>query len=403
MKKSIIISELEKKQIRNQHESYKNFLKEDLKLKNSGLILEYGEPVPTGDALIKKIQEKDANGQPLCTIAVGATEVKDQATNGLALFKTATNQGKMDVAKNAPKYMPGYILIIKSNYTYDVYDGNQYKNNKWIQKGTGYAWKCAALTAQQTADQQAVLNSYKTQGGWQTFDELTDKSGVNDPNKYQTMQVDDGKGNKVTLYKPIGQGYNVGQYAAGTPQAKYLDLIKKYGFTVEPEPGDENAQLVDPPAIGGYVPKTMFPPGFKVYQNLQNLSTETFQAATTALANMTPQKANCLTTLDTYFGYFNGGDNPPIAGSEFQVQQLKTAVEACKRSYLDEWMNDTKTPPKEPGFLAGANKKQEYQTAKENYDKIVNALNIIKLFTRQIATYKQKNAPGRRNTLFTIQ
>lgn len=405
MKKRIIIGELEREQIKTMHESYKKFLKEESRMINEGLLLleDPNDPVPTGDALIEKIKQIDPQtGKAFCSVADGATDYS--INNQKALFKTATTTGKLDVNTTKPKYVPGDKLIIKSDYSYDVYDGPKWNagNYKDSKKGT-YRWKCPALTAQQTAQQQQVVQSYQTQGTWQTFDQLTNKSQANDPNVYTQKQVSDGKGGTITLYLPKGQGYSTGTYAAGTPQAKYLDLIKTtYGLTVEPAPGDENAQPIDPPKIGGYDPATMFPAGFKVYQSLQNLSSETFQGATTALANMTPQEANCFTILDNYFGYFNGGDNPPIPGSEFQVQQLKTAVEGCKRAYLNKWTTDTQTPPKEPGALAGRKKKAEYQTAKSNYDKIVNALNIIKLFTREIATYKQKSAPGRRNQLFAI-
>ena len=64
MKKSIIISELEKNLIREQHQSYKNFLKEDLELRNQGLLLEIDAKPPEGDEIITQAMALN------CSIAV---------------------------------------------------------------------------------------------------------------------------------------------------------------------------------------------------------------------------------------------------------------------------------------------------------------------------------------------
>lgn len=201
--KNFEINNSEKKNILEQHNKFKNILKERLENTKKGLVLE--QVVSTGDELIKKAQK-------VCSKFTSGTFVK--LTNGnLAIKVTVIND-------NPPKYMTGDILVVKSDMTYDVYDGTSAAQKKWTKKGT-YTWKCdaiykdarqAATTASQavTADLTAKLADLKSREGWVEYDELElpangmSKQGA-DNGKYGDPKIFDlGGGKSVKLYKKPG-------------------------------------------------------------------------------------------------------------------------------------------------------------------------------------------------------
>ena len=325
--KKIVFNDSEKKNILEQHNKFKNILKEKLENSKKGLVIE--QSVPTGDELIKKAQK-------VCSKFTSGTFVK--LSNGkLAIKVTAIND-------NPPKYMTGDILVVKSDMTYDVYDGTSAAQNKWTKKGT-YTWKCdaiykdarqAAAAASQaiTADLQAKLDDLKKREGWIQYDELElpengmSKQGA-DQGKYGEPKIFDlGGGKSVKLYKkPGAQGITSVGYTK-----EQTDLIAKYhdkGYKLKDElTADEQDWIFQPINIPG------MPKGWGMYQDPTEIANK---ADATDFEQLSDDQnidlKTCKDKLESYTDAFR--KRKVIKVSTFN--QMKATVQACVNQHHPKW------------------------------------------------------------------
>lgn len=317
--KKIVFNDSEKNNILEQHNKFKNILKEKLENAKKGLVIE--QSVPTGDELIKKAQK-------VCTKFNSGTFVK--LSNGkLAIKVTAIND-------NLPKYKTGDILVVKSDMTYDVYDGTAAAQSKWTKKGT-YTWKCdaiykdarqAAAAASQaiTADLQSKLDDLKKREGWVEYEELElpangmSKQGA-DQGKYGDPKIFDlGGGKSVKLYKKPG--------AQGVTSVGYTkdqtDIIAKYhakGYKLKDEltSDDKNWKFV-PIDVDG------MPKGWGMYADPTGIADKAGSTDFEELSkNQDIDLKTCKNKLESYYSAFRERKVFPVSS----FNQMRDTVQSC--------------------------------------------------------------------------
>ena len=290
--KRIILQESEKTEILNQHNRFKNILKETLDKKNKGLdiddsLLEQTQgPIqpPTGDALIRKAQQ-------VCnTLKSGKLFKLNNGT--LALNVKASVDGPMDSTTSKPKYVAGDVLIYQNNMNYDVYDGVKVAGGDWQKKGT-YRWKCAAINQEydtQTAASQAAEAKKKEE----------EKQGLT------------------------------------TKQKQFTDGLVAQGYVIDPTPWDitnKRLRKADIEKIPGL--EVLFPNGLNVYFDPTKIKGSDISGYKERAASMTPDVNSCKDFVETYWDdYKGGGEGNP---QDTQFADVKNKVQACANKWYPKW------------------------------------------------------------------
>ena len=292
--KRIVLQESEKTEILNQHNRFKNILKETLDKKNKGLgiddsLLEQTQgPIqpPTGDALIRKAQQ-------VCNTLKSGKLFKLNNGGVLALNVKASVDGPMDSTTNKPKYVAGDVLIYQNNMTYDVYDGVKVAGGDWQKKGT-YRWKCSAIN--------------------QEYDTQTAATQAADAKKKEE------ENKKLTA----GQ------------EAFISGLTKDQGYIIDPTPADIAFRRLKPVDLGT-IPnlEKYFPNGLKVYYDPTNRSGADASKYKERAGKMVNTAVNCKDIIQTYWDDYSGGGEGDLTDTLFL--DTKNQAQACANKYYPKW------------------------------------------------------------------
>ena len=291
--KRIVLQESEKTEILNQHNRFKNILKETLDKKNKGLgiddsLLEQTQgPIqpPTGDALIRKAQQ-------VCNTLKSGKLFKLNNGGVLALNVKASVDGPMDSTTNKPKYVAGDVLIYQNNMTYDVYDGVKVAEGDWQKKGT-YRWKCSAINQEydtQTAAAQAAEAKKKEE----------EKQGMT----FRQKQFTDGL---------VAQGYVIKptEWEITSKRLRKADIEKIPGLEV------------------------LFPNGLNVYFDPTKIKGSNIAAYKERAASMTPDVNTCKDFVETFWDDYKGGGEGNLQDTQFV--DVRNKVKACANKYYPKW------------------------------------------------------------------
>lgn len=290
--KRIVLQESEKTEILNQHNRFKNILKETLDKKNKGLgiddsLLEQTQdPMqpPTGDALIRKAQQ-------VCNTLKSGKLFK--LTNGtLALNVKASVDGPMDSTTSKPKYVAGDVLIYQNNMNYDVYDGVKVASGDWQKKGT-YRWKCSAIN--------------------QEFDT-------------QTAAAKEAEAKKKAEEQAI----------LTAEQKSFIKMLTDQGYIVDPPPSQIASNRLSPVKLGT-IPKLekYFPNGLDVYYDPTKRSTSNVNAYKERAGKMVADVNTCKEIIETYWDDYSGGGEGDLTDTQFL--DTKNQAQACANKYYPKW------------------------------------------------------------------
>ena len=291
--KRIVLQESEKTEILNQHNRFKNILKETLDKKNKGLdiddsLLEQTQgPIepPTGDALIRRAQQ-------VCNTLKSGRLFKLTNGGALALNVKASVDGPMDSTTNKPKYVAGDVLIYQNNMTYDVYDGVKVADQDWQKKGT-YRWKCSAINQEYDAQTAAAKKAEE------------DK--------------------KAAEQKGLKAG-----------QKEFMDMLTNQGYIIDPTPGQIASNRLKPVQLGT-IPKLeiYFPNGLNVYYDPTKRSTSNVGAYKERASKMVASVDTCKEIIQTYWDDYSGGGEGDLTDTQFL--DTKNQAQACANKYYPKW------------------------------------------------------------------
>jgi hypothetical protein len=291
--KRIVLQESEKTEILNQHNRFKNILKETLDKKNKGLdiddsLLEQTQgPIepPTGDALIRKAQQ-------VCNTLKSGRLFKLTNGGALALNVKASVDGPMDSTTNKPKYVAGDVLIYQNNMTYDVYDGVKVADQDWQKKGT-YRWKCSAINQEYDAQTAAAKKAEE------------DK--------------------KAAEQKGLKAG-----------QKEFIDMLTNQGYIIDPTPGQIASNRLKPVQLGT-IPKLeiYFPNGLNVYYDPTKRSTSNVGAYKERASKMVASVDTCKDIIQTYWDDYGGGGEGDLTDTLFL--DTRDQAQACASKYYPKW------------------------------------------------------------------
>lgn len=291
--KRIVLQESEKTEILNQHNRFKNILKETLDKKNKGLgiddsLLEQTQgPIqpPTGDALIRKAQQ-------VCNTLKSGKLFKLNNGGVLALNVKASVDGPMDSTTNKPKYVAGDVLIYQNNMTYDVYDGVKVASGDWQKKGT-YRWKCSAIN--------------------QEYDTQTAAAKKAEEDKKAAEQA----------------GLTAGQ-------KEFMDMLTNQGYIIDPTPGKIASNRLKPVQLGT-IPKLekYFPNGLNVYYDPTKRSTSNLTDYKRRAETMVANVDTCKDIIQTYWDDYSGGGEGDLTDTAFL--DAKEQAQACASKYYPKW------------------------------------------------------------------
>jgi hypothetical protein len=290
--KRIVLQESEKTEILNQHNRFKNILKETLDKKNKGLgiddsLLEQTQdPIqpPTGDALIRKAQQ-------VCnTLKSGKLFKLNNGT--LALNVKASVDGPMDSTTSKPKYVAGDVLIYQNNMNYDVYDGVKVASGDWQKKGT-YRWKCSAIN--------------------QEFDTQTAAAKEAEAKKKAEEQA-----------------------GLDTGQKEFIKMLTDQGYIIDPTPGQIASNRLSPVKLGT-IPnlEKYFPKGLNVYYDPTKRSTSDVTAYKERAGKMVANVNTCKDIIQTYWDDYSGGGEGDLTDTQFL--DTKNQAQACANKYYPKW------------------------------------------------------------------
>jgi len=290
--KRIVLQESEKTEILNQHNRFKNILKETLDKKNKGLgiddsLLEQTQdPIqpPTGDALIRKAQQ-------VCnTLKSGKLFKLNNGT--LALNVKASVDGPMDSTTSKPKYVAGDVLIYQNNMNYDVYDGVKVASGDWQKKGT-YRWKCSAIN--------------------QEYDTQTAAAKEAEAKKKAEEQ----------------SGLDLGK-------KEFIKMLTDQGYIIKPTPGQIASNRLKPVQLGT-IPnlEKYFREGLDVYYDPTKRSTSNVNAYKERAGKMVADVNTCKEIIETYWGDYSGGGEGDLTDTQFL--DTKNQAQACANKYYPKW------------------------------------------------------------------
>ena len=291
--KRIVLQESEKTEILNQHNRFKNILKETLDKKNKGLgiddsLLEQTQgPIepPTGDALIRKAQQ-------VCNTLKSGRLFKLTNGGALALNVKASVDGPVDSTTNKPKYVAGDVLIYQNNMTYDVYDGVKVADQDWQKKGT-YRWKCSAINQEYDA---------------------------------QTAAAKEAEAKKKAEE----------QASLTAEQKSFIKMLTDQGYIVGPPPSQIASNRLKPVQLGT-IPKLekYFPNGLDVYYDPTKRSTSNVNAYKERASKMVASVDTCKDIIQTYWDDYSGGGEGDLTDTLFL--DTRDQAQACASKYYPKW------------------------------------------------------------------
>ena len=207
----IILKESEKDEILGKHKTFQKVLLKNLKESkgfSDKLLSEQNVVEPKGDMIIKRAHgyTDEKTGEKidgLCNGLKGDTFEFVQTNKGLGLRNIP--QTKDSRASGTPRWEPNDYIYYYSDFTYEVYSGDDVKKNPpiWTKKGT-YKWACPALYGQSQKISKAAGEQLGTEK-WLTYKEATTKDETtglypinwSDKDSYITKQI-----GPETYYQP---------------------------------------------------------------------------------------------------------------------------------------------------------------------------------------------------------
>ena len=321
--KRILINETEKNEILNQHKDFKKILEEKKINLDKGLMIEQRVQDPI-------FLDKFTMSQVISTCV----------TNPAVKAIRTTFKGKDGVEKPAIKVVSGpdnvkiYTNEPNTNFGgYNSYILNTAEDK--ILKGP-MSWKCSKLYAEDDAQAAAT-------------------------------QAADAKKKEQEL---------------ASLTARQQALIKTYtdqGYVVNPEQIDfrtKKLKRVQPgeiPELESLFPKSLFPKGLNIYQDLTTISGSTDTAFTERAASMSKDVNTCKQLVEKFWKYYQEGEEGDLQDTLFL--KLRTDVQSCVKWY-----------PKWDGLEGGA---LGIGTGQNHLN------NIIDVLTGKKTEYKGTGIPSR--------
>jgi hypothetical protein len=314
MKKTLQITEQEKKEILEQHNIFKEVLKSKSKVKRL-MVNEQATPTSGGGVeFLKAARDKG------CKIAKGAV-LKSAPGKPTVLYK------KADYDSPNGYFKIGDELYIKDNFTFDVVTTDA--DGKRTMSYSNRAWTCSALTKPVEDQVKGNITKTKLEGDWKTKEEvlLNDtEQNIADPQMYDTTVV-----NGVTLYRNKS---GAGIQDALTPRGK--QILAKYvanGGLTEKEVDPELAQTLVKVLIGS---KPDFSADFYMYLDPAKTVRDPEIAKkiqATVEQTIPTDKKDCKTNIENY--YTNYKKKRMMEPN--QLAALKYKVQACKNEFYKDW------------------------------------------------------------------
>jgi uncharacterized protein YktA (UPF0223 family) len=325
MKLILEVSELEKKEILEKHE----FFKQVLKTKTDNKVVNE-QTTPTSGGGVEFLKAARDKG---CKIAVGGV-LKSAPGKPTILYKKADYDSKNGYFKT------GDELYIKDDFTFDVITTDENGQKKLAYSNR--KWTCPALT--QPIEQQVKQNIDRTklEGNWKTKEELI-KDGDTEQNIENDSLYEKKVVNGTTLYRRKASS-SIGASLTPDQQA----IINKWTAQGAKLRKDLDAEQADT-----WVAVTVSPAGKYFSQDLvMYFDPETVnrpeiaQLLQTNVEKRVPTDIkDCKITIEKYYDDFR--KKRPLEPNELST--LKNKVQACKNEFYKDW----------GGIFSGGNKMDE--------------------------------------------
>jgi hypothetical protein len=271
MTNKFIINEEEKSEILKKHTDFKKVLKEELSNLNRGLVSEQFNTGVVKDPLLSAAEKANciSNGKQI--------QLQGKPPG---YFKVATVDRK-------GRYSIGDKLVIYNDYTYEVFpkDGSTRKK---------FTWSCPQIN-QDTEAQAAAAKKAEE-----------DKKAAE-------------------------------QSSLTTRQQAFIKTYTDQGYVVNPEQIDfrtKKLKRVQPgeiPELESLFPKSLFPKGLNIYQDLTTISGSTDTAFTERAASMSKDVNTCKQLVEKFWKYYQEGEEGDLQDTLFL--KLRTDVQSCLKWY----------------------------------------------------------------------
>jgi uncharacterized protein YktA (UPF0223 family) len=312
MKKTLQITEQEKKEILEQHNLFKEVLKSKSKVKRL-MVNEQATPTSGGGVeFLKAARDKG------CQVAKGGV-LRSAPGKPTVLYK------KADFNDDNGQFKIGDELYIKDNFTLDVVVTDADGKRTMAYNKT---WACPALTKPVEDQIRGNITKTKSEGNWKTKEDvlaIDTEQNIENPKMYEKKVV-----NGTTLYRNLS---DVGINKALTKKGQ--DVLTYYtnnGALLQSQVDPEQAQTYTKIKIGS---NPDFSEDFYVYLDPTKVTDPKMLADIQANINKTiPQdKKICKKAIEDY--YTNFKKKRVVLPNE--LTKMKADVQSCKNEFYKDW------------------------------------------------------------------
>ena len=312
MKKTLQITEQEKKEILEQHNLFKEVLKSKSKVKRL-MVNEQSTPTSGGGVeFLKAARDKG------CQVAKGGV-LRSAPGKPTVLYK------KADFNDDNGQFKIGDELYIKDNFTLDVVVTDADGKRTMAYNKT---WACPALTKPVEDQIRGNITKTKSEGNWKTKEDvlaIDTEQNIENPKMYEKKVV-----NGTTLYRNLS---DVGINKALTKKGQ--DVLTYYtnnGALLQSQVDPEQAQTYTKIKIGS---NPDFSEDFYVYLDPTKVTDPKMLADIQANINKTiPQdKKICKKAIEDY--YTNFKKKRVVLPN--QLTKMKADVQSCKNEFYKDW------------------------------------------------------------------
>jgi uncharacterized protein YktA (UPF0223 family) len=312
MKKTLQITEQEKKEILEQHNLFKEVLKSKSKVKRL-MVNEQATPTSGGGVeFLKAARDKG------CQVAKGGV-LRSAPGKPTVLYK------KADFNDDNGQFKIGDELYIKDNFTLDVVITDADGKRTMAYNKT---WACPALTKPVEDQIRGNITKTKLEGNWKTKEDvlaIDTEQNIENPKMYEKKVV-----NGTTLYRNLS---DVGINKALTKKGQ--DVLTYYtnnGALLQSQVDPEQSQTYTKIKIGS---NPDFSEDFYVYLDPTKVTDPKMLADIQANINKTiPQdKKICKKAIEDY--YTNFKKKRVVLPNE--LTKMKADVQSCKNEFYKDW------------------------------------------------------------------
>jgi len=312
MKKTLQITEQEKKEILEQHNLFKEVLKSKSKVKRL-MVNEQATPTSGGGVeFLKAARDKG------CQVAKGGV-LRSAPGKPTVLYK------KADFNDDNGQFKIGDELYIKDNFTLDVVVTDADGKRTMAYNKT---WACPALTKPVEDQIRGNITKTKLEGNWKTKEDvlaIDTEQNIENPKMYEKKVV-----NGTTLYRNLS---DVGINKALTKKGQ--DVLTYYtnnGALLQSQVDPEQSQTYTKIKIGS---NPDFSEDFYVYLDPTKVTDPKMLADIQANINKTiPQdKKICKKAIEDY--YTNFKKKRVVLPNE--LTKMKADVQSCKNEFYKDW------------------------------------------------------------------